>query len=129
LSNKVADTREAAKVSKAAWDEAVSALILMLAPTAPHFTEEVWSQMGRLYSIHNQTWPNWDEALAKEDEITLVVQVNGKVRDRITLPASVTEAEAREKALSSDKVKAYLEGKNIANVVYVPGRLVNVVVK
>ncbi len=129
LSNKVADTREAAKVSKAAWDEAVSALILMLAPTAPHFTEEVWSQMGRPYSIHNQTWPKWDEALAKEDEITLVVQVNGKVRDRITLPASVTEAEAREKALSSDKVKAYLEGKNIANVVYVPGRLINVVVK
>jgi leucyl-tRNA synthetase len=85
--------------------------------------------MGRPYSIHNQTWPKWDETLAKEDEITLVVQVNGKVRDRITLPASVTEAEAREKALGSDKVKAHLEGKNIANVVYVPGRLINVVVK
>ena len=85
--------------------------------------------MGRPYSIHNQQWPKWDEALAKEDEITLVVQVNGKVRDRITLSASVTEVEAREKALGSDKVKAYLEGKNLANVVYVPGRLINVVVK
>ncbi len=129
MSNKMSDIKERARVSKAAWDEAVSALILMLAPTAPHFTEEVWSQMGRPYSIHNQPWPQWDEALAKEDEITLVVQVNGKVRDRLTLPTSVTEAEAREKALGSDKVKAHLEGKSIANVVYVPSRLINVVVK
>ncbi len=129
FSNALAETREKANVSKAAWDEAISSLVLLLAPTAPHFAEEIWCRLGRPYSIHNQQWPKWDEALAKEDEITLVVQVNGKVRDRITVPASVSESEARETALDSEKVKAHLQDKTVANVVYVPGRLVNVVVK
>ena len=129
LSNELADAKEKAQVSQSAWDEAVSALVLMLAPTAPHFTEEVWSRLGRAYSIHNQAWPEWNEELAKEEEITLVVQVNGKVRDRLTVPASVTETEARERVFASEKIKVHLEGKTIANVVYVPGRLVNVVVR
>jgi leucyl-tRNA synthetase len=129
LSNELAAVKEKLQVSKLAWDEAISALVLMLAPTAPHFTEEAWSRLGRPYSIHNQSWPKWDEELAKEDEITLVVQVNGKVRDRLTVPASVTETEAKEKVFASEKIKVYLEGKTIVNVVYVPGRLVNVVVK
>jgi leucyl-tRNA synthetase len=129
FSNALAEVREKANVSKTAWDKAISSLVLLLAPTAPHFAEEVWSRLGRPYSIHNQQWPRWDEALAKEDEITLVVQVNGKVRDRIAVPASVSESEARETALASERVKAHVEGKTVANVVYVPGRLVNVVVK
>jgi leucyl-tRNA synthetase len=129
FSNALAEVREKANVSKPAWDEAISSLVLLLAPTAPHFAEEVWSRLGRPYSIHNQQWPKWDEALAKDEEITLVVQVDGKVRDRITVPASVSESEAKEAALGSEKVKAHLQGKTIANVVYVPGRLVNVVVK
>lgn len=85
--------------------------------------------MGHDYSIHNQSWPKWDEALAKDEEITLVVQVNGKLRDRITVPASITEVEARHLALERQRVKAYLEGKEIVNIVYVPGRLVNLVVR
>jgi leucyl-tRNA synthetase len=129
LSNELADVKEKSQVSKSIWDEAISALVLMLAPTAPHFTEEAWSRLGRPYSIHNQSWPKWDEELAKEDEITLVVQVNGKVRDRLTVPVSVTETEAKEKVFASEKIKVYLAGKTVANVVYVPGRLVNVVVR
>jgi len=116
-------------VASSAWKEAVDTLLLLLAPTAPHLAEELWQRMGHNYSIHNQTWPKWDEALAREEEITLVVQVNGKLRDRITVPASITEAEARHLALERERVKAYLEGKEIVNIVYVPGRLVNLVVR
>ena len=129
LSNELAEVREKANVGKAVWDEAVADIVLMMAPTAPHFAEEVWSRRGKAYSVHNQSWPSWDGALAKEDEVTLIVQVNGKVRDRIVVPASISEAEAKEKALGSDKVKANVGGRPIANLVYVPGKLVNVVVK
>jgi leucyl-tRNA synthetase len=129
FSNALSEARQRAAVTRSTWDEAVSSLILLLAPTAPHFAEEVWARLGRPYSIHNQPWPKWDEALAKEDEITLVVQVNGKVRDRMTVPAGITEADARDRALSSGKITVYTAGKTINSVVYVPGRLVNIVVK
>jgi leucyl-tRNA synthetase len=129
FSNALSEVRQKGAVSRSAWDEATSTLVLMLAPTAPHFAEEVWARLGRPYSIHEQAWPKWDEATAREEEITLVVQVNGKVRDRITVSASVTEAEARERALSSEKVMVHLAGKTVATLVYVPGRLLNIVVR
>jgi leucyl-tRNA synthetase len=112
-----------------AWREAVEALILMLAPTAPHFAEELWEKIGREYSVHNQTFPTYDEALAAEDEITLVVQINGKVRAKLTAPASIPEAEALDMAFSDDNVKAHTDGKTIVKKIYVPGKLVNIVVK
>lgn len=129
FTNYLARTKEAGQVAVSAWEEAIEKLLLLLAPTAPHITEELWQGTGRKYSIHNQGWPKWDEALAKEEEITLVIQVNGKLRDRITAPASITENEAKELALSTQKVMAYLKGKKIIKTVYVPGRLVNIVIK
>jgi leucyl-tRNA synthetase len=120
---------EAGTVASSAWEESIDILLRLLAPTAPHLTEELWQRTGRNYSIHNQSWPQWDEALAKDEEITLVVQVNGKLRDRIMVPASITEAEAKQKALESQRVSAHLEGKEIVKTIYVPGRLVNLVVK
>ena len=81
------------------------------------------------YSIHNQKWPACNEALTKEEEITLVVQVNGKVRDRLTVPASITEDEAKKVALASERVLTFTQGKEMVNAVYVPGRLLNLVVK
>jgi leucyl-tRNA synthetase len=111
------------------WREASDALILLLAPTAPHLAEELWARTGRAYSIHQQRLPEWDEGLSAEEQITFVIQINGKVRDKVTVPASIGEAEARELALSQPRVKAFLEGKNLASVVYVPQKLVNLVVK
>ena len=102
--------------------------MLLLAPTAPHLAEELWQQTGHTYSVHNQSWPKWDEELAKDEQITLVVQVNGKLRDRINVSASTTEAEAKQLALDSPKVKTHLEGRQVNNIIYVPGRLVNLVV-
>jgi leucyl-tRNA synthetase len=110
-----------------AWKEAIESLILLLAPSVPHLAEELWSRKGHAYSVHNQPFPSWDEALAADDEITLVIQVNGRLRDRLSLPADVTESEAKEKALSSPKVRPHLDGKELAKVIYVPGRLVNLV--
>ena len=129
FTNYLAKVKEEGAVTVSAWKEAIDTLLLLLAPTAPHLAEELWQQTGHSYSIHNQSWPRWDEELAKDEEITLVVQVNGKLRDRITVPASITEAEAKNIALSSQRVKPYIEGKQIIKVVYVPGRLINIVVK
>ncbi|MDY6835991.1 MAG: leucine--tRNA ligase [Chloroflexota bacterium] len=116
-------------VGEADWREASNALLLLLAPTAPHLTEELWNRIGESYSIHNQPWPRWDEEFTREDQFTLVVQVNGKLRDKVDVPVSIGESEARELALNREKVKAHLDGKQIAHVIYVPGRLVNIVVK
>ena len=129
FTNYLSRVKEAGNVSDSDWRGSIDALLLLLAPTAPHLAEELWERIGHSYSIHNQSWPVWDEELARDEEITLVVQVNGKLRDRIIVPASITEAEARQIALERQRVKAYLEGKEIINIIYVPGRLVNLVVR
>jgi len=85
--NYLARAREAGPVDRDAWDEALRHLIIMLAPSVPHIAEELWERTGRPYSVHTQAWPAWDEALARAETYTLVVQVNGKLRDRIEVPA------------------------------------------
>ncbi len=117
-----------ASVDPDTWRECVEKFLLMLAPIAPHVSEEMWELTGHPYSIHQQVFPTWDDALAAEETITLVVQVNGKVRDRIEVPANIDEPTAQELALASSKVQPYTEGKVINKAIYVPGRLVNVVV-
>jgi len=109
--------------------ESVDTLLLLLAPTAPHLAEELWQRTGHDYSIHNQRWPEWDEEHVKDEETTLVVQVNGRLRDRITVSVSITEAEAKRLARESQRVRAYLEGKRLLKEIYVPGKLVNLVVR
>ena len=127
--NYLSKTKEAGNITQADWKEAIDTLLLLLAPTAPHIAEELWERTGHDYSIHNQNWPEWDEELAKDEEITLVVQVNGKLRDRITVPVSISEEEALTLAFESQKVKAHIEGKEVVKRIYVPGKLVNIVVK
>ncbi len=129
FANHLVRAKETGAVAPSDWAESIDILLRLLAPTAPHLAEELWQKTRREYSIHNQSWPQWDEALARDEEITLVVQVNGKLRDRITAPASITEADARQLALERERVKPHLDGKKIINIIYVPGRLVNFVVK
>lgn len=128
FSNYLSRVKESGTVSSSLWREAVEYLLLLLAPTAPHLAEELWNRTGHPYSIHNQPWPHYNEQLAKEEEITLVIQVNGKVRDKVLVPASISEAEARELALSRERVRAHINGKKLTRVIYVPKRLVNIVV-
>ena len=129
FTNYLAKVRETGVVIDSAWEGSIDSLLLLLAPTTPHLAEELWQRTGHDYSIHNQSWPRWDEELAKDEEVTLVIQVNGKLRDRIAVPASVTEAEARQLAQESQRVKAHTEGKELLKTIYVPGRLVNLVVR
>jgi leucyl-tRNA synthetase len=128
FSNYLSKVKEIGVVSESLWREAISYFLLLFAPTAPHLTEELWTRTGHPYSIHNQPWPEYDEELAKEEEITLVIQVNGKLRDKVLVPASISEVEAKELALGRERVKAYIDGKKLSNVIYVPKRVVNIVV-
>jgi len=110
-----------------AWAEACDIYLRMLAPVAPHIAEELWSLMAKPYSIHKSSWPVVDEKAAVNEEMTIVVQINGKVRDRMVVAADISEEEAREKALSGEIVQKNLEGKQIKQVIYVPGRLISIV--
>ena len=111
------------------WQECVEKFLLMLAPFAPHLAEELWERAGHPYSVHQHPFPSWDEDMTAEDFITLVVQVNGKLRDRLQVPAGVSEDEARDLAMASPRVRAHIDNKSVAKTIYVPGRLVNVVVR
>jgi leucyl-tRNA synthetase len=129
LTNDLSSVEDTPVVWSAAWREAIDTLVLLLAPAAPHMTEELWSHLGRPYSIHQQDWPVWREELVVEQQVTLVVQVNGKVRDRVTVPADIGEDSAKELALASLRLRPFLEGKSVDHVIYVPGRLVNIVAR
>jgi leucyl-tRNA synthetase len=129
FTNYLSKVQEQGTVPASAWQQAIITLLLLLAPTAPHLAEELWADTGHAYSIHNQSWPGWDEELAKDEEVTMVIQVNGKLRDRVTVPVSITEAQAKELALSRERVKAYLENKMAAKIIYIPTKLVNIVVR
>jgi len=129
LNNTMLKAKDTPAYHTEAWDEAIEALLLMLAPACPHIAEELWARTGRPYSVHLQAWPTWDEAVAAEEMIALVVQVNGKVRDRVEVPADVDEGTARSLALECEGARRHIEGKQVLKVIVVPGRLVNIVVK
>lgn len=109
--------------------EVVSALLKLLAPFAPHMTEELWSEVIGTGSVHKQCWPKFDEKAVVLDEVEVVLQINGKVRDKIVVPAGLNAKGLEEKALEQQKVKDAIEGKTIVKVICVPNKLVNVVVK
>ena len=127
LRNAMQAARRSGDVAADVWAEAVDLLLLLLAPVAPHVTEELWAQRGHGYSIHQQSWPMWDEEVAKEESITLVVQINGKVRDRIEVPAGMSDEELKALALASERVVEWLNGRSPHKVIVVKGRLVNIV--
>jgi len=109
--------------------EAVETLLVLLAPFAPHITEELWAITGHTGSIHRMPWPAYDPEAIKEDEITIVVQINGKVRDRLTVPANIKPEEMKELVMQQERVRELIAGKQVIKVIPVPGKLVNIVVK
>ena len=127
FSNALNQAWERKGVDADAWNESLKTLALMMSPITPFLAEELWERLGHEYSVHQQDWPTWDPELAADEMITLVVQVNGRLRDRIEVPADISEEDAQEKALASARVKAHTDGKTIRRVIYVPARLVNVV--
>jgi leucyl-tRNA synthetase len=104
-------------------------LVLMLAPFAPYLAHELWEMLGETSDLLRALWPQYDPALAKEEEVEIAIQVNGKIRSRIVVPADAEEAQVRELALADEKVKAAIAGKEVVKVLVVKGRLVNIAVK
>jgi leucyl-tRNA synthetase len=128
LLNEMGKAKEAGAAGTPAWDEAIDIYLRMLAPVCPHISEELWQRLGKPYSIHTQPWPQVDESAAKEEEITIPIQVNGKIRDRIVVPADASEDDVKTAALASEAVKKFLDGKPPKKVIVVPKKLVSIVV-
>jgi leucyl-tRNA synthetase len=128
LRNAILAAQREGGADRAAWNEAVESLLLLLAPVSPHMTEELWARRGLPYSIHQQLWPQWDDDVAREEQISLIVQVNSKTRDRIEVAADLSDDALRDVALASDKLSRWLEGKAPRQVIVVRGKLVNIVV-
>ncbi|MFC2042533.1 leucine--tRNA ligase [Chloroflexota bacterium] len=128
LLNDMYTAREGGAAGTPEWEEAEDIYLRMMAPVAPHVAEELWARLGKPYSVHTQSWPEIDEAAAAVEHITLVLQVNGRIRDRILVPVDIGEDEAKAIALKSPAVQNYVEGKDVRKIIVVAGRLVNIVV-
>jgi leucyl-tRNA synthetase len=127
LLNEMGRAKNAGAFGSAEWNETADIYLRMLAPVCPHIAEELWERLGKPYSVHTQPWPEADEEAAKDEMITLIVQVNGKLRDRIVVEPGISDQEAEKLALASENVHQALEGRSVRKVIVVPGRLVNVV--
>ena len=129
LLNEMYKAREAGAAGSPEWAEAQDIYLRMLAPVAPHIAEELWTNhQGKPYSIHQQQWPKVDEDAAREDSIELPIQINGRVRDRIIVPAVASEEEIKTAALASEAVKKYLEGKEPKKIIIAQKKLVSIVI-
>jgi leucyl-tRNA synthetase len=127
LSNGLADAVRAGRASAAERRDAAQRLVLLLAPLAPFVTEELWRVLGNTGSVHVAAWPGFDPDLVRSQRVTCVVQVDGKVRDRVEVAPDAAEADLRELALASERVRAALGDRPVARVVVVPPKLVNLV--
>ena len=109
------------------WEEAVDIYIRMMAPITPHIAEELWARLGKPYSVFQQEWPAMDEEAAREDSVEIVIQINGKIRHRLVVPVDIKEAQVKEAALNSEEIREFIGKKSPKKIVYVPGRLINIV--
>ena len=114
--------------ASATWRFTLESLLQILAPFAPHITEELWHELGHTDTIHVNHWPKWDEKYLVSDVMTIIVQVNGKLRSRLELPVDADKEAIEQRALDDEKVRAYLNARAPKKVIYVPGKLVNIVV-
>ena len=112
----------------ATFHQSLEAILLLLAPVAPHISEELWQLTGHSGSVHQQAWPAWDAELAREQVAKLAVQVNGKLREVVEVALDERQAEVEEKIYALPKLQQYLNGKQVVKVIYVPGKILNIVV-
>jgi leucyl-tRNA synthetase len=110
------------------FDEAYKTMILMLAPAAPHISHELWELRDYQGMLAREPWPTWDEDLVTEATVTMVVQVNGKVRDRVEVPSDISPEDAQELALSLEKVQGWINGASVSKVIARPPNVINFVV-
>ena len=127
LRNALQDLHASETARTGAYRRAIDAMILLLAPAAPHLAEELWRATGHEYSVHQERWPDYDESLSAADEFELVVQVNGKVRDRFMLPVGTDEDRVRQTVLARPRIVGLLNGGQPRKVIYIPGKILSIV--
>ncbi len=127
LLNEVTKAKAAGAWGTKEWDETADVYLRLMAPVSPHITEEIWAQLGKPFSIHEQPWPKMDQNAVKAEEMTIVVQINGKLRARMNVPVDISEADAKKAALENAEVVKFMEGKEPKKVIYVPKKLINIV--
>ena len=125
----VIDKNEKSSESAKIWKEVLDKTILLLSPFAPHVADELWQEIGNTTFTFDEKWPTFDEKLTVENNFNLVVQVNGKVRDTLPAKIGISKDEAEKLAFTSEKLKKFIDGKEVVKVIVVPNKLVNVVVK
>jgi len=123
------DKLELAEQNPALLREVLEKTVLLLAPFAPHLTEELWRILGHDGSVHQQDWPVYDPAALVREEVKIVIQVNGKLRERLQVPVGISQEELETRVLDLERIRALTEGKEIVKIIHVPGKLVNIVVK
>jgi len=117
------------EVNEGLFAEAIRCLIIMLAPFVPHVTEEMWDHLGYEGSVHDQQWPEYDESALVKDTVEIVVQINGKIKEKINIAGDLSREEMQEAAMADEKVKELVDGKNVVKVIAVPNKLINIVIK
>jgi leucyl-tRNA synthetase len=127
LANTLQDYLQAGGARDAEWSAAIRTLVKLLNPLAPHLCEEIWQRLGERQMLADAAWPEFDAAVAAEPQVTMVLQVGGKLRDRVSVAAGLPEAQALEVAMASEKVRGALRGLAPSKVIYVPDRLINLV--
>ena len=116
-------------INDALYSTVIKTMIVLLAPFVPHITEELWQELGYEGTVYEQSWPTYDEEALKKDEIEIVVQINGKNKEKINIPGDATKEDMLQIADENEKIKGLTDGKNVVKVIAVPGRLINIVVK
>jgi leucyl-tRNA synthetase len=109
--------------------ESVEEYIKLLAPVTPHVAEELWHYLDHSSSIFEERWPEYNSEYTKQDTMTIVIQVNGKLRDKLCVPTNTDQKKIEQKALESEKVKSFIDSNEVKKVIYVPGKLINIVIK
>ena len=128
LLNAINKFEDASEAGRAVEREALEAVVVMLSPMTPHICHALWQQLGHATALIDQAWPEFDETALELDMIELVVQVNGKLRGRVSVPADADKAAIEELAVADENVQRFVDGQDIRKVIVVPGRLVNIVV-
>jgi leucyl-tRNA synthetase len=127
MMNEMYRARDNGAVGSAEWREAKEIYLKMLAPVAPHISEELWADLGNKTSIHTQLWPQVNEDAARDDEITLPIQINGKIKERLTVPAGTSEEEIKRLVLANPTIQSILEGNTPKKLIVVPGKMISIV--
>ena len=129
LVNEMYRYKEISNVNTGLLADAAEKLVLILSPFAPHICEEMWQHLGHEKSIYDEAWPSYDESKIVKDEVEIVVQINGKIKEKLNVQANLDKATFEKTVMEDDRVKALLDGVSVIKVIAVPDKLLNVVVK